>query len=118
MSRFFTKFGVPHEIYIPDRIFDGYGPNIPAIRELAGESAADSTVAVVSALIHLRRAVMSFSKAGFTRVYGLPAANVALDADMGRRQFVRYRFWQNLGWSVSVVRELLALASYKRRGLV
>ena len=32
--------GVPYEIYIPDRIFEGYGPNVEAIRALAGRGRA------------------------------------------------------------------------------
>ncbi|WP_299863087.1 single-stranded-DNA-specific exonuclease RecJ [uncultured Hoeflea sp.] len=34
MQRFFNHFGVTSEIYIPDRIFEGYGPNPTAIGEL------------------------------------------------------------------------------------
>ena len=34
LARFLAGFGVPHEIYIPDRIFEGYGPNPDAIRQL------------------------------------------------------------------------------------
>ena len=39
LARFLTAFGVPHEIYIPDRIFEGYGPNPDAIRQLIGNGA-------------------------------------------------------------------------------
>jgi single-stranded-DNA-specific exonuclease len=31
--------GTPHRIYIPDRIFEGYGPNVEAIKTLAAEGA-------------------------------------------------------------------------------
>ncbi|OCW58842.1 single-stranded-DNA-specific exonuclease RecJ [Hoeflea olei] len=34
MQRFLRHFGLPSEIYIPDRIFEGYGPNPAAIGEL------------------------------------------------------------------------------------
>ena len=34
LKRFLAHFGVPSEIYIPDRIFEGYGPNPDAMREL------------------------------------------------------------------------------------
>ncbi|HEX5934433.1 MAG TPA: single-stranded-DNA-specific exonuclease RecJ, partial [Pseudorhizobium sp.] len=37
--RFLTHFGVQAEIYIPDRIFEGYGPNAPAIRQLIANGA-------------------------------------------------------------------------------
>lgn len=39
LGRFFRHYGVPHEIYIPDRIFEGYGPNRAAIEELADRGA-------------------------------------------------------------------------------
>ncbi|PHP67944.1 single-stranded-DNA-specific exonuclease RecJ [Zhengella mangrovi] len=39
MSRYLNHFGVPHEIYIPDRIFEGYGPNPAAMRDLRGRGA-------------------------------------------------------------------------------
>ncbi len=34
LSRFLRHFDVAHEIYIPDRIFEGYGPNPEAMRDL------------------------------------------------------------------------------------
>ena len=37
--RFLTHVGVQAEIYIPDRIFEGYGPNAPAIRQLIANGA-------------------------------------------------------------------------------
>ena len=39
LKRFFDAFGVVLEIYIPDRIFEGYGPNPEAMRELARRGA-------------------------------------------------------------------------------
>lgn len=36
---FLRHFGVEVEVYIPDRIFEGYGPNPDAMRELAGRGA-------------------------------------------------------------------------------
>ncbi|KQZ78196.1 single-stranded-DNA-specific exonuclease RecJ [Mesorhizobium sp. Root157] len=38
-KRFLDHFGVASEIYIPDRIFEGYGPNPDAMRELVGRGA-------------------------------------------------------------------------------
>lgn len=34
LALFLKHLNIPHEIYIPDRIFEGYGPNGPAIEEL------------------------------------------------------------------------------------
>ncbi|WP_296742328.1 single-stranded-DNA-specific exonuclease RecJ [Mesorhizobium sp.] len=39
LKRFLTHFSVPSEIYIPDRIFEGYGPNPEAMRELISRGA-------------------------------------------------------------------------------
>lgn len=39
MKRYLDHFGVQSEIYIPDRIFEGYGPNPEAMRELVARGA-------------------------------------------------------------------------------
>jgi single-stranded-DNA-specific exonuclease len=40
MGRFFKHYGITHSIYIPDRIFEGYGPNPDAMRELVAKGAS------------------------------------------------------------------------------
>ncbi len=40
LKRFLAHFGIDAEIYIPDRIFEGYGPNPDAMRELARRGAS------------------------------------------------------------------------------
>ena len=40
MKRFLSHYDVQSEIYIPDRIFEGYGPNPDAMRELIGRGAS------------------------------------------------------------------------------
>jgi single-stranded-DNA-specific exonuclease len=40
LARFFSHFGVSSEIYIPDRIFEGYGPNPEAMRDLVSRGAS------------------------------------------------------------------------------
>lgn len=44
LKRFLAHFGVDAEIYIPDRIFEGYGPNPDAMLELAGRASLIVTV--------------------------------------------------------------------------
>ncbi|MEM8651182.1 MAG: single-stranded-DNA-specific exonuclease RecJ [Pseudomonadota bacterium] len=39
LSKFLTAHQVPNEIYIPDRIFEGYGPNPDALRSLIDNGA-------------------------------------------------------------------------------
>ncbi|MFD1198496.1 single-stranded-DNA-specific exonuclease RecJ [Brucella gallinifaecis] len=40
MARFLKHFGIAYSIYIPDRIFEGYGPNPDAMRELVAKGAS------------------------------------------------------------------------------
>src|SRR3712207_208007 len=39
LGEYFRACGVPFLIHIPDRITEGYGPNVEAIRALAGQGA-------------------------------------------------------------------------------
>lgn len=39
LMRFLTHYGIDAEIYIPDRIFEGYGPNPDAMRDLVARGA-------------------------------------------------------------------------------
>lgn len=39
MTRYLRAFGLEPQVYIPDRIFEGYGPNIPAIDRLLDDGA-------------------------------------------------------------------------------
>lgn len=40
LSRFLNHYGIANAIYIPDRIFEGYGPNPQAMRELSAQGAS------------------------------------------------------------------------------
>ena len=40
LKRYLDQYGVQSEIYIPDRIFEGYGPNPDAMRELVARGAS------------------------------------------------------------------------------
>ncbi|MBT7957334.1 MAG: single-stranded-DNA-specific exonuclease RecJ, partial [Rhodospirillaceae bacterium] len=39
LARYFKAVGAEHQIYIPDRINEGYGPNIPALEKLQKDGA-------------------------------------------------------------------------------
>src|SRR3546814_10876012 len=39
MARYLRAVGCPTLLHIPDRIDEGYGPNLPALRGLAGQGA-------------------------------------------------------------------------------
>ncbi|MGH6763228.1 MAG: single-stranded-DNA-specific exonuclease RecJ [Phyllobacterium sp.] len=40
LSRFLSHYGIRNRIYIPDRVFEGYGPNPQAMRELVQQGAS------------------------------------------------------------------------------
>ena len=44
LSRFLKHYGISNRIYIPDRIFEGYGPNPAAMQELAQQATLIVTV--------------------------------------------------------------------------
>lgn len=44
IARYFQHFGLTAEIYIPDRIFEGYGPNVEAMQQLAARASLIITV--------------------------------------------------------------------------
>ncbi|SDP08512.1 exonuclease RecJ [Phyllobacterium sp. YR620] len=44
LSRFLSHYGIANRIYIPDRIFEGYGPNPAAMQELAQQASLIVTV--------------------------------------------------------------------------
>ena len=92
-------------------------------------------VLVVTSPEHMRRAVLAFRKAGFTRVSALPAFENALEANLvfnddelgGRRipvpniggsVTVRYQFWNHLKYEILIAREMTALGYYKLRGWI
>jgi uncharacterized SAM-binding protein YcdF (DUF218 family) len=91
-------------------------------------------LAIVTSPEHIRRAVLSFRKAGFTNVSGFPAFESSLEADLvfddrdlkgnrlappiGENLQFRYQFWNHLKYEVIVLREYFALAYYKLRGWI
>jgi single-stranded-DNA-specific exonuclease len=44
IARYCAHFGMTTEIYIPDRIFEGYGPNVEAMQQLAARASLIITV--------------------------------------------------------------------------
>lgn len=88
------------------------------IRTMLGPAALDDPVHIVTERSHLRRSLLCFRKAGFTRVYGIGAQNTGAEADMGGGTFLRYTLWTNLQLQIRVVREMIATALYKWRGWI
>ena len=94
-----------------------------------------SSVLLVTSPEHMRRAVLSFEKAGFEKVNGLSAFENAAEADfrfkddelggnkimvpdVGENMNMRYQIWNHLKYEILIVRETLALFYYKLRGWI
>jgi uncharacterized SAM-binding protein YcdF (DUF218 family) len=116
--------------------FENQGRNT---REQAQKLAAGKTVAqlampvtLVTAPEHMKRAVLTFRKCGFTCVSGLPTFGNSLESSLrfedsdlkgnkfvpsiGNNMLVRYQFWSHLKLEVLVIREYFGLMYYKMRG--
>ena len=89
---------------------------------------------IVTSPEHLRRAVLTFRKAGFIKVDGVPAFEETIESDitfmgrtLGGRLWVpdignnitlRYQFWTQLHYEELVLREVLALWYYRLKGWI
>ena len=93
-----------------------------------------SGILLITSPEHLSRAVLTFKKAGFLKVDGLPAFEEAIEADitfhgkrLGGRKWVpdvgenitvRYQFWTQMHYEMLVVREWLATGYYWVKGWI
>ena len=94
-----------------------------------------SPVLLITSPEHMRRAVLSFRKAGFEKINALPAFENALEADLsfkddelgGNKTVVpdvggsinaRYQLWNHLKYEILIAREMFALAYYRLRGWI
>jgi uncharacterized SAM-binding protein YcdF (DUF218 family) len=92
-------------------------------------------ILVITSPEHMRRAILSFQKAGFQHVNGYPAFEEAAEADfsftdddlggnktlipdVGKNTSVRYQVWNHLNYEILIAREFLALGYYKIRGWI
>lgn len=87
-------------------------------RESLGPSAGWREILLVSSPLHLRRAALTFRKAGFRDVRVTAAQSTGAEGDLGRGTSWRYGFWSNWEAEGRIVRELVALLYYRLRGLV
>ena len=91
-----------------------------------------SSLLIVSSPEHICRAVLTFKKAGFLKVDGLPAFEKTIEADLdfnartlgarpwmpdvGSNITLRYQFWMQMGYEFLALREYIALTYYKLQG--
>jgi uncharacterized SAM-binding protein YcdF (DUF218 family) len=93
----------------------------------------DLPVMLVTSPENMRRSLLCFRKAGFSKVTGLPAFENAAEADftfrdddlgsdpvlvpdVGNNLQLRYQVWTHLRYEILFMREMLALAYYRLRG--
>jgi len=88
------------------------------IRAMLGPGTIDAPVHIVTERSHLRRSVLCFRKAGFSRVFGIGTHNTGAEADVGAGTFLRYTLWTNLQLQIRVMREMIATGVYKLRGWI
>jgi uncharacterized SAM-binding protein YcdF (DUF218 family) len=74
-------------------------------------------VLLVTSEFHMRRAVLSFRKAGLN-VTTVPGESPAPENNMGSHLHWRYYVWDNFANSFTLAREWLAIAWYKLRGRI
>lgn len=105
------------------------------LQNFNAENLRNKAILLVTSPEHMRRAVLTFRKAGFTRINALPAFEDALEAnlifkdedlggnklpmpDIGGSISIRYQFWNHLKYEILIARELAALGYYKLRGWI
>ena len=105
------------------------------LQQFNSENLTGKSILLVTSPEHMRRAVLVFRKAGFTRVSALPAFESAIDAnlffeddqlggnktlvpDIGGNTEVRYQFWNHLKYEILIAREMAAMGYYKLRGWI
>jgi uncharacterized SAM-binding protein YcdF (DUF218 family) len=96
---------------------------------------ASEPVLIVTSPEHMRRAILTFKKAGFKNISGLPAFEQTIDFDLafndkdlgGRNRFIpdighntqiRYQFWIHLEYEILILREIVALGFYNLKGWI
>ncbi len=95
----------------------------------------NKAILLVTSPEHMRRSVLVFKKAGFSKVSALPTFENAIEAnlffdddklggnkvlvpDIGDNTSVRYQFWNHLKYEILIAREMAALGYYKLRGWI
>ena len=92
------------------------------------------SILIVTSPEHLYRSMLTFQKAGFRKVDGIPAFEKDVESDLsfnaqklGGRRFIpdvgknitlRYKFWTHLEYEIQIIREYFALGYYKLMGWI
>ena len=116
--------------------FESHGTNTraQALNIASSRVTRNASLLIVTSPEHLYRAVLSFRKAGFLLVDGLPAFETAIESELsfddrllggkkwlpaiGKNITVRYQFWTQLHYEQLIIREWLAIVYYKLNGWI
>lgn len=129
MRRELMMRGVLHERLLFERKGRNTREQALNVRKLLERETSDPVLLIVTSPEHLRRALLTFRKAGFTRARGDAVfsasvnkdftyeagelgASPALAPDIGDHLMLRYILWDNLALEVKILREWAGLAYY------
>jgi uncharacterized SAM-binding protein YcdF (DUF218 family) len=92
------------------------------------------SILIITSPEHLYRAVLTFKKAGFARVDGMPAFETTIESELafddrllggkiwmpsiGNNITLRYQFWTQLRYEQLIIREWLAIGYYWLNGWI
>ncbi len=124
----------------PDRILlESKGRNTReqaiSLLETLDANPKEDRLLVVTSMDHMRRAVLTFRKAGFHQVNARSVSSEAIEVDLrydvdrlggrpfllpdvGQNMVLRYTFWNHLGYELDFLRELVAMAYYWVKGWI
>ena len=99
------------------------------IEKMLPDTAKNSSVMIITLPEHVRRATLTFKKAGFIHLHSLATFEKTIDEKLLEHKFsepkiepanlaLRYNFWNYLKLEITVLREYTALAYYKIRGWI
>jgi uncharacterized SAM-binding protein YcdF (DUF218 family) len=88
------------------------------IRDLLGPATVEEPLVVVTSGYHMRRALLCFRAEGFANVTGLAATSSDEELWPGPLAWLRYGIWNNWRQTTEMLRELVALLTYKLRGWI
>jgi uncharacterized SAM-binding protein YcdF (DUF218 family) len=122
----------------PERISQetkGKNTRFQALELIKMIPSTEESVILVTSPENMRRALLTFRKAGFQNLNGLPAFEQTIDFDLvfndkelgGRKRFIpeighntqiRYQFWIHLEYEIMIIREIVALGFYNLKGWI
>lgn len=114
---------------------NGGNTRVQALNIFSRYYSVQDTFLLVTSPEHLRRSVLTFQKAGFDKLGGIPAFPVALEGNLvfsaaqagktatgvpeiGNNLQIRYQFWNHLIYEIVLLREYCALMYYKINGWI